>query len=392
MELFIERLISNFSPKNLAKYGGSIALREASEMRMFSPIICTAFEAAALSFAGCRDGNPSIEVVGHSRYIRVLRLLQNALYDPKQSKSTDVLVVVLLSTIIEAFKQSSSDSIFRHQLGGLELLRARTAYRHRHGIDRSLFVDLRLYWVTAALVHRKPTFMASKEWLTVPWTGDGTPKDILHRLLDIAVDIPGYLSQIDEFMALLREANSPPSLLAAMQSSILDLAGELQARLNMWKTMYADTYPPGMPKEELDCETPDGFPVFKCRDPSTMQTVTAKVLVYPDILLATSMSLYWALSLVISTADSGLVSVLGPQRRYLFACNICRSMKYYIQNIPGCLVSRIMFVIRTAFDVFTENMIEKEFLVECFHFIGRKLQLTVFSNQCASSAVKLGNA
>ncbi|PLB45312.1 putative C6 finger domain protein [Aspergillus steynii IBT 23096] len=388
MDLFVERLISNFSPKDHAKYGGTIALREASEMRMLSPIICNAFEAASLTFAGRRDRNLSVEVAGHSRYVRVLRQLQNALYDPKQSHSTEVLVAILLATIIEAFKQSSSDSIFRHQLGGLELLRTRTPYRHRYGIERSLFVDLRLYWITAALVHRKPTFMASKEWLSVPWPDDAASKDILHRLLDIAVDIPGYLYRIDEFMALLQEGTTAPSQLVAMQSAIWEQAGDLQARLNSWKTVHADTYPLGAPSEELDDETADGFPVFRCRNPSTMHTTTATILQYPDILLATSMCFYWAFCLVISATDSGLVSVLGLQERYQFACNICRSMKYYIQNIPGCLVSRIMFVLRTALDAFADGMIEKEFLVEVFRYIGKKLEFPVFSNQCTSSAVK----
>lgn len=189
-------------------------------------------------------------------------------------------------------------------------------------------------------------------------------------------------------MALLQQGVTPPSQLVAMQSAIWEQAGELQTRLNTWKTVHADSYPLGTPSEELDEETADGFPVFRCRNPSTMHTATANVLHYPDILLATSMCFYWAFSLVISATDSGLVSVLGLQERYQFACNICRSMKYYIQNIPGCLVSRIMFVLRTALDALADGMIEKEFLVEVFGFIGRKLEFPVFSNQCTSSAVK----
>ncbi|KAL5359245.1 hypothetical protein BJX96DRAFT_174189 [Aspergillus floccosus] len=394
MELFVERLVSNFSPRDQAKYGGTIALREASEMRVLSPILCTAFEAASLTFAGRRDGNRAIELAGHTRYSRMLRQLQNALGDPRASKSTEVLVVVLLSTIIEAFKQSSKDSILRHQLGGLELLRSRSPYRHRYGIEQSLFVDLRLYWVTAALVHRKPTFLASKEWLTVPWPADGPPKDILQRLLDIAVDIPGYLSQIDIFLAQLQRGStgaSSPAELIPLQSSIWEQALELQTRLNMWKAMYADTYPKGTPREEVDEPSADGFPVFRCRDPNSLQELPARILVYPDILLATAMCFYWALGLVVSATDDGLTSVLGLPERYQFACNICRSAKYLIQNIPGCLVSRMMFMLRTAFDTFSDGMIEKEFMTELFMFIGRKLEFPVFSNKCTSSSLRNEN-
>lgn len=70
-------------------------------MRVFSPMLCNAFEAASLTFTGNRQQNRSIEMAGHARYIRVLGQLQNAVYNPLRSQSTDVLTVVLLSTIIE---------------------------------------------------------------------------------------------------------------------------------------------------------------------------------------------------------------------------------------------------------------------------------------------------
>ncbi|RAL11985.1 Zn(II)2Cys6 transcription factor domain-containing protein [Aspergillus homomorphus CBS 101889] len=397
LEFFVERLIDNFSPANVS---GTIALREAKEMRILSPILYKAFEAASLTFAGRQYQNKALEVAGHSKYINVLHLLQTALHDPQGNQSTEILLVVLLSTIIEAFKQTSVTSILRHQLGGLALLRARTPYRHRHGVERSLFVDLRLYWVTAALVHRKPTFLSSKEWLTVPWSCDGPPKDILQRLLDVAVHIPGYLAQIDEFQVALRESAIPPSELVTMQSAIWVRALELQSMLHTWKCTYADTYEGGGPSEDSSLDTSSDdlrdegassggvFPVFLCRDPSTMQIAAATNLVYPDLLLATSMCYYWALNLVISATDTGLVSVLGLQERYQYACNICRSMKYYTQMVPGCLVSRIMFVLRTAFDSFPDGMVEKESMSELFAYIGRRFAFPVFSNQCTSFSVR----
>ncbi|RAH78943.1 C6 finger domain protein [Aspergillus japonicus CBS 114.51] len=398
IEFFIERLVDNFSPVNVS---GTIALREAKEMRILSPILYKAFEAASLTFAGRQYHNKALEVAGNSKYIKVLHLLQTALNEPQGNQSTELLLVVLLSTIIEAFRQTSVTSIFRHQLGGLALLRARTPYRHRHGVERSLFVDLRLYWVTAALVHRKPTFLSSEEWLTVPWSCDGPSKDILQHLLDVAVHIPDYLSQIDDLQVALKNPAVSPSELVTMQSAIWVRAHELQSMLQTWKRTYADTYAGGGPREESGLDVhpstrksgADGrgeavFPVFQCRDPSTMQITAATNLVYPDLLLATSMCYYWALNLVITATDTGLVDVLGLQERYEFACNICRSMKYYTQMVPGCLVSRIMFVLRTAFDNFPDGMVEKQSMAELFAYIGRRFAFPVFSNQCTSSSVR----
>ncbi|KAH2324668.1 hypothetical protein KXW87_007384, partial [Aspergillus fumigatus] len=167
------------------------------------------------------------------------------------------------------------------------------------------------------------------------------------------------------------------------------------ARLNRWKTMFADTYPPGQAWEEPAADTatrPESdpqttFPTFLYRDPATMRLRPAPLLVYPDLLSATCMTFYWALHLTLSTADGGLGSVLGLQERYQYACNICRSMKYYVENTPGGLVSRIMFVLRTAFDAFADWMVEKAFVTEVFRHIADKFHFSVFANQCASFSV-----
>lgn len=101
VELFTERMIEQFSPGGGANFGGTMKLRQAAEMRVFSPLLCNAFEAASLTFAGSCEQIKQIQIAGHAQYIRVLRQLQHAVYHPEKSQSTDVLVVVLLSTIIE---------------------------------------------------------------------------------------------------------------------------------------------------------------------------------------------------------------------------------------------------------------------------------------------------
>lgn len=414
VEVFVERLIDNFSPQPASVYGGTVALREASRMRILSPMLCTAFEAASLTFAGRREQIREVEAVGHARYVRVLRQLQTALNDPKQNKSTEVMVVVLLFTIIEVRGVSPCRIRFpltsraglqaQHQRFPAEAPTRRTAIAPGADPvptsvrDRSVAVrrsPLILGRVTAALVQSKPTFLASKEWLTVPWPGDAPSKDILHRLLDIAVDIPAYLGQIDRFTAALHSGTVPSTELVAQQTALWDRATELQSRLNRWKTMFADTYPPGQAWEEPAADTatrPESdpqttFPTFLYRDPATMRLRPAPLLVYPDLLSATCMTFYWALHLTLSTADSGLGSVLGLQERYQYACNICRSMKYYVENTPGGLVSRIMFVLRTAFDASADGMVEKAFVTEVFRHIADKFHFSVFANQCASFSV-----
>lgn len=107
VELFTERMIEQFSPAGAANFGGTMKLRQAAELRIFSPILCNAFEAASLTFAGAREQIKQIQIAGHAQYVRVLRQLQRAIYHPEKSQSTDILVVVLLATIIEVCDNST---------------------------------------------------------------------------------------------------------------------------------------------------------------------------------------------------------------------------------------------------------------------------------------------
>ena len=232
--------------------------------------------------------------------------------------------------------------------------------------------------------------MASKEWSTIPWLGDNPPKDILHRLLDIAVDIPEYLSWFDNFSSMLETATSSSSSeLTSLQTTVWEKAMELNVRLKLWEGMYVMSYPGGGPWDEINTIPSSDFPVFKCRDPNTLKTYAPRDLVYPDLLLATFMCFYWAMRLIISSTDGGLPSVLTIQERYESACNICRSMKYYVQNIPGSLVSRMMFVLQIAHESLADGTIEREFVMNLFLYIGKKFGFPAFSNQCSSPHVAI---
>lgn len=176
------------------------------------------------------------------------------------------------------------------------------------------------------------------------------------------------------------------------QQRVQTAATELDQRLKLWHSLYAVDYEHGYmteaPAHSLDSDKE--FPHFQCYDLSTNKTFEPKILIYPDLMLAVSMCLYRALRLVVSgSSDDGLVSVLPPSKRYQIAVDICRSMRYYLHTVPGFLVSRIMFVLRVAFDTFTDGMVEKRFVQELFCYIGNKYRFPVFMNHCSESATAL---
>jgi hypothetical protein len=109
MEVFVGELINGFSPDPSNTHGRVFDLRSASERRIFSPLLASGFSAAALTFVGQRDEHPKITAAGSSQYNRLLRLLQWAVNNPEKSKSSEVLTVVVLLTIIEVSTGFSRD-------------------------------------------------------------------------------------------------------------------------------------------------------------------------------------------------------------------------------------------------------------------------------------------
>lgn len=159
---------------------------------------------------------------------------------------------------------------------------------------------------------------------------------------------------------------------------------QLERRLQQWKSTSVDQFSPGPPCEERQTDSGDNFPIFRCQSSGKKEVFTPTVFVFPDLLLTMSLCFFWAMRLILS-AEPGVARFVSLQERYQLACNICRSVRYYVRNIPGCLVSRLMFVLRVAFDTFSDGMVEKEFLSGLFVYIGNQFRFPVFLNKCVSS-------
>src|SRR5437762_11174081 len=136
-----------------------------------------------------------------------------------------------------------------------------------------------------ALVMRVPTFLAREEWKIVPWSAGSSAKDAMHHLLDQVVDIPAFLAQFDMFMESLSSGSMPSSEVVPTQTKLWKWVADLDHRLRQWKKDWVDDYPHGQVKE-VSTQGTDPFPVFRCRNLATMEIITPKTLVYPDLRLA----------------------------------------------------------------------------------------------------------
>ncbi|THC97974.1 hypothetical protein EYZ11_002544 [Aspergillus tanneri] len=348
LDIFIERFVDAFSPEVDVKSGQAGALRRAAEIRL-----CT--------------------------YPRVLRSLQEALQDPERSKAESTLVTVILLMAFESVERTTQGSLSAHIQGALRLIEHRGAENHIYGVEHLLFAELRPYWVGAAIVNRTPSFLAQDEWKTIPWSANTTKKDILHHLLDLAVDIPAVLSQHDSLQSALEsKILMSAHETAVKQTTLWNCIADLTHRFLQWKEAWVDNYEDG-PQREVDAEPSDQFPIFRCRDLQTGATIIPPRFVYPNLRLAQTMCLYYSSRLVLSSIDTRPDHV-SPAEQYELGCGICRSLEWYILTAPGNMINRLAFPVRVAWEVFPDGGPERTFIYEVLKLVEKRHALGLWGS------------
>ncbi|PYI15361.1 hypothetical protein BO99DRAFT_342762 [Aspergillus violaceofuscus CBS 115571] len=390
LEVFIERFVDAFSPEVDAKAGHAGALRRAAEIRMFSPILMDAFQSVSVAFFGRSVQNKEVEAAGFSLYPRVLRSLQQALQDPERSKAESTLVTVILLMAFESVERTTQVSLIAHVNGALRLIEHRGPENHVHGVEHLLYTELRPYWVSAALVSRTPSFLAQEDWINLPWSAKTTKKDILHYLMDLAVEIPALLSQFDDLQATLSSQMASAHEIKVKQATLWNGVADLTNRFRRWKVEWVDHYPDG-PPQEVEALPNDEFPVFQCRDLRTGAIVTPTKFAYPDLRLAQTMCLYYSTRLILSTADCRPTDRVGPAEQYALGCGICRTLEWYILTAPGNMINRLAFPVRVAWEVFPDGGPERLFMYNVLKLVEKRHSLGLWGSGMSELSPRAGS-
>ncbi|KAL4885730.1 hypothetical protein BJY04DRAFT_179133 [Aspergillus karnatakaensis] len=377
LDVFIERFVDAFSPEVDAKSGHAGAIRRAAEIRMFSPILTDAFESVSQVFFGRSVQNKTIEATGFSYYPRVLRSLQDALQDPERSKAESTLATVILLMAFESVERTSQASLSAHVQGAVRLIEHRGPENHMYGVEHLLYTELRPYWVSATFTRREPTFLAREEWKTIPWSAGTTTKNILHYLLDLAVEIPALLAQHDELAVGLKANILSRHEKSVKQAALWNGVAELTNRFALWKINWVEGYPDGPPRE-VEAVDEGKFPVFHCRDLRTGAVITPTKLQYPDLLLTQTMCIYFTTRLILSSVDTRPTDRVGPIEQYQLACGICRSLEWYILMSPGNMINRLAFPVRVAWEAFPDGGPERKFLYEVLKLVEKRHSLALW--------------
>ncbi|PWY86652.1 C6 finger domain-containing protein [Aspergillus heteromorphus CBS 117.55] len=390
LDVFIERFVDAFSPQVSTKAGQAGAVRRAAGIRMFSPILMDAFESVSTAYFGRIIQDKDLEASGFRLYPRVLRSLQQALQDPERSKAESTLVTVMLLMAFESVERTTQGSLLAHVHGAMRLIEHRGPENHVHGVEHLLYTELRPFWVSASFITRRPCFLAAEEWINLPWSANTSKRDILHYLLDLAVEVPALLGQFDDVQATLGSNLSSVHEITVKQVALWDGVADLTERFRRWKVQWVDSYPDG-PPQEVEVVPSDQFPLFQCRDFRTGGVMTPTTFVYPDLRLAQTMCLYYSIRLVLSSVDTRPEGRVGPLDQYAMGCGICRSLEWYIQNAAGNMINRLVFPVRVAWEIFPDAGPERRYLQEVLKLVEKRHSLALWGGGMSELSPRAGS-
>lgn len=237
---------------------------------------------------------------------------------------------------------------------------------------------------------RKPTVFNEPAWKTVPWSAGTTKKDLLHHLLDLAVEIPELLCHHDELVAAKRNRHVGKAELRAKQAHLWKNIQGLSNRFLQWKKDWVDCYPSGPPRETIEPQGQDEFPVFRCYDLQTKKFIAPPTLVYPDLRLQQTMSTYFAMRLLLATIDTRPKGAVTTAEKYQLACDIARSMEFYIRNAAGNMINRLAFPVRFAWDAFPPGGIERSFMSKVFLLVEQRHALRLWGSSMPELSSRVG--
>ncbi|KAK5290358.1 hypothetical protein LTR80_006671 [Exophiala xenobiotica] len=297
-----------------------------------------AFSALTISRVG--QANKDVRLVYESSkiYGKALKELQEALFDPKRMYSDQILMACMLLGLYEVFEGPAfqSRSWLAHASGAARLVELRGPERHQHWDAHHPFLASRIPTVYAAILQRKSTYLATEEWLTIPWA-KVKHRTYFDRLTDATTLIPGLLEKFD----ILRESDSD------IGEELIELLSDcktVQTRMDKWRDGTKKGATPRVQKH--DPNDPDGYPFETDLWFENHLFVHARVVYYAcsltlaeladDIVHAVELRNH---KLPDSIKPTTLSDVLNAER---YASNICRTVPYCLQPDMGAWGANII--------------------------------------------------
>lgn len=334
------------------------------------PSLINAFSALSISRVGQENNDGRLARESTKLYGKALKDLQSALYDAERMHSDSVLTAIMLLGLYEGFENSilHSKSWVTHAKGAAHLIELRGPERHQNRQAHNVFLGSRIPTIYAAIMQRRHTYLAAREWLTVPWTYQH--RTYFDRLIDIAAAIPGLLERVDA-----ADLGHIDDLLQVKRLQLLQEIKTTQEEMDQWrKNMKATAKPQTADRQvnqDIDSQPFDSELLF-----------TNHMFVHAYMFYVTcSLVLCQTFNNLQDTIQSkGRKNVKYPQGQseeerldaLRFAIDIVRTIPYCIQSEMGALGSTIMhFPANLAYRYFSDinNIAVTDWLTKIFDYL-----------------------
>lgn len=337
--------------------------RVGAEHSASSELLQSAYLAVSAAYAGLVYQDKRLIRAGAQTYAHVLKSLQHALNDPEAGKSDAVLMTVGLCMNYEGRLCRESKSGYTvHVAGVLRLFEYRGPELHRTGLSHYFFADARLYCTWCAIRKRQPTFLARKEWKTIPWTLGTTSKDMMQYLFDEMLEIPTMLWYRDQY-----KATDEKSTKIHLYETACKTAAEVKASLQRWKSTWLDPVVWRRPHEKNLTKIDPNLPVFRYPNPENPdELLEPPDMVYPNGALLAAVMNYHAALLIVNDTIRELEGRGEDPASVESAHEICRSMNYFLVHLPASMLGRVAQACVVAYELYPEAGIEREYMAKAY--------------------------
>ncbi|KAG9237412.1 hypothetical protein BJ875DRAFT_156669 [Amylocarpus encephaloides] len=161
---------------------------------------------SSVYFARLHHDQKSLDA-GMKSYSNALRLLRVDLKDNKAAYALPSVTNVLSLVIFEMLA-SSGGGMIQHLGGVHRLIEARGPERHQNQPELDVFEAARVGIIHQYWERKKPCFLGTREWTTIPWLKHPEVKTLLSMVIDQKAELPVLL---DDMEGLRTGRRSSPS-------------------------------------------------------------------------------------------------------------------------------------------------------------------------------------
>ncbi|ERF74030.1 hypothetical protein EPUS_03845 [Endocarpon pusillum Z07020] len=352
-------------------------LEELASIQGKDSLLDTALRAVSLVYLSLSQNTPHLLLESRKLYGRSLRLLSRALCDPCRGWSSEALSAAVLLSLYEVFSPNNNtrtgyDSWTKHAGGAGALMQLRGPKAHRHGLNKSVFIEYRMALVIQAFMDGRPCFLDNPEWRKLGrYIQEEAQKAVTDRhgreILAIREDffmelvrLPGVVSDARNIAKLTRV---PGRNRKSVMNDIVTRAKIHRANMKA-SMMRLDLALENIRQAVREYTNVPQDPIFPIS------------YAYPNVIIASHYVAYWNALMRINTVliyfeEDAFARQLYARENIEAAQNVCRSVDYMLTcSFRGpCHVS---FALSTGMFCL-ESAKEKEWVVRKLSNIGEKL-------------------